>query len=69
MNPHRPSTNEAFAERRRSAEARKTKELESISRKPRASDKNKSKNRRRIDGILEQQRLKREATEVWEMAE
>lgn len=67
MNHPRPSTNEAFAERRRSAEIRKAQELESISRKPRASSKKKAQDRRRIDEILEQQRLKREAAEVWEV--
>ena len=62
----RPSSSEAFAERLRSAEARKLAELNSTTRKPRSSDRRRANRMRGIEAKLEEQEIQRKHREIWE---
>lgn len=65
MNPYRPIDNEAFAERLRSAEARKRMEEDRAIRSPRVTNKAKAEARRKIELAREQQELEESLLEVW----
>lgn len=65
-NQYRPSTHEAFAERLRSAEARKQKELANPCRRPRATDMAAAKRRWDLEEQQEMRRIEREHKEIWE---
>lgn len=69
MNPYRPADNEAFAERLRSAEAKKRQEEAGAVRSPRVTNKAKAQARKAIEEIRERIQLEYEAQEVWEMDE
>lgn len=62
----RPSTNEAFQERLRSAEARKLEEINNTIRRPRVADRSRAKCRRDIEVRREMLELERSHMEVWE---
>lgn len=62
----RPSSNEAFAERLRSAEARKQKELDNPCRRPRATDMAAAKRRWDLEEQQEMRRIEREHREILE---
>lgn len=62
----RLSTNEAFQERLRSAEARKLEEINSTIRRPRVADRGRAKCRRDIEVRREALELERSHMEVWE---
>lgn len=62
----RPSNSEAFAERLRSAEARKQKELDNPCRRPRATDMAAAKRRWDLEEQQEMCRIEREHKEIWE---
>ena len=62
----RPSTHEAFAERLRSAEARKQKELSNPCRRPRQTDMAAAKRRWDLEEQQEMRRIEREHKEIWE---
>ena len=62
----RPSSSEAFAERLRSAEARKLEEINNTIRRPRVADKSRAKCRRDIEVRREMMELERSHMEVWE---
>ena len=62
----RPSSSEAFAERLRSAEARKLAELNSTTRKPRSSDRRRALKMRAIEAKLEELEIQRKHREIWE---
>ena len=62
----RPSTNEAFHERLRSAEARKLEEINNTIRRPRVADRSRAKCRRDIEVRREMMELERSHMEVWE---
>ena len=62
----RPSTNEAFYERLRSAEARKQKELASPCRRPRQTDMASAKRRWDLEEQQEMRRIERQHREIWE---
>ena len=63
---HRPATHEAFAERLRSAEARKQKELASPCRRPRQTDMAAAKCRWDLEEQQEMRRIERQHREIWE---
>lgn len=62
----RPSTHEAFAERLRSAEDRKQKELANPCRRPRQTDMAAAKRRWDLEEQQEMRRIEREHREIWE---
>ena len=62
----RPSTHEAFAERLRSAEVRKQKELSNPCRRPRATDMAAAKRRWDLEEQQEMRRIERQHKEIWE---
>ena len=62
----RPSTHEAFAERLRSAEARRKQELANPCRRPRATDMAAAKRRWDQEEQQEMRRIEREHREIWE---
>lgn len=62
----RPGTNEAFAERLRSAAARRQQEEEKATRAPRATNKAKAKARRDIEMRREARELEELLKQVWE---
>ena len=62
----RPSNSEAFAERLRSAEARKQKELSSPCRRPRQTDMAAAKRRWDLEEEKEMRRIERQHKEIWE---
>ena len=62
----RPSSSEAFAERLRSAEARRNQDLASPSRRPRQTDMAAAKRRRDLEEQQEMRRIEREHREIWE---
>lgn len=62
----RPSTHEAFAERLRSAEARRNQELTNPCRRPRATDMAAAKRRWGLEEQQEMRRIEREHKEIWE---
>ncbi len=62
----RPSTHEAFAERLRSAEARKQEELANPCRRPRATDMKAAKRRWDLEEQQEMRRIERQRREIWE---
>ena len=62
----RPSNSEAFAERLRSAEARKLEEINNTIRRPRVADRSRAKCRRDIEVRREMLELERSHMEVWE---
>ena len=62
----RPSSSEAFAERLRSAEARKQKELSNPCRRPRATDMAAAKRLWDLEEQQEMRRIEREHREIWE---
>ena len=62
----RPSNSEAFAERLRSAEARRNQELSNPCRRPRATDMAAAKRRRDQEEQQEMRRIEREHREIWE---
>ena len=62
----RPSSSEAFAERLRSAEVRKQKELSNPCRRPRATDMAAAKRRWDLEEKQEMRRIEREHKEIWE---
>ena len=62
----RPSTNEAFYERIRSAEARKLEEINNTIRRPRVADRGRAKCRRDIEVRREMMELERSHMEVWD---
>lgn len=62
----RPSSSEAFAERLRSAEARKQKELASPCRRPRQTDMASAKRRWDLEEQQEMRRIERQHREIWE---
>lgn len=62
----RPSSSEAFAERLRSAEARKQKELANPCRRPSATDMAAAKRRWDLEEEKEMRRIEREHKEIWE---
>lgn len=66
MNPYRPSNNDVFAERLRSAEARRQQELEKATRAPRVTSKAKAAARRKIELINEQRAMRLQHAEIWE---
>lgn len=65
-NQYRPSTHEAFAERLRSAEARKQQELANPCRRPRPTDMAAAKRRWDLEEQQEMRRIEREHREIWE---
>ena len=62
----RPSSSEAFAERLRSAEARRNQELSNPCRRPRATDMTAAKRRGALEEEKEMRRIEREHKEIWE---
>ena len=62
----RPSTNEAFYERLRSAEARRNQELANPCRRPRATDMAAAKRRLDLEEEKEMRRIERQHREIWE---
>lgn len=64
--PLKPSSNAAFAERLRSAEARRNQELASPCRRPRQTDMAAAKRRWDLEGQQEMRRIEREHREIWE---
>lgn len=62
----RPSSSEAFAERLRSAEARKPEEINNTIRRPRVADRSRAKCRRDIEVRNEMLELERQHMEVWD---
>lgn len=64
--PLKPSSNAAFQERLRSAEARKQEEINSTIRRPRVADRSLAKCRRDIEVRREMLELERGHMEVWE---
>lgn len=62
----RPSNNEAFAERLRSAEARKQQELANPCRRPRATDMAAARRRWDLEEQQEMRRIARQHREIWE---
>ena len=62
----RPSTHESFAERLRSAEARKQQELANPCRRPRPTDMAAAKRRWDLEEQQEMRRIEREHREIWE---
>lgn len=66
IHPHRPTTNEAFSERLRSAEARRNKELANPCRRPRKTDMAAAKRRWDLEEQQEMRRIEREHREIWE---
>ena len=63
---HRPATNEAFAERLRSAEARRNQDLANPCRRSRATDMAAAKRRWDLEEEKEMRRIEREHKEIWE---
>lgn len=61
----RPSTNEVFAERLRSAEARRLQEESRATRSPRVTNKAKADARKAIEVAREQKELEDSLMEVW----
>jgi len=62
----RPSSSEAFADRLRSAEARRNQELANPCRRPRKTDMDAAKRRWDLDEQQEMRRIEREHKEIWE---
>lgn len=62
----RPTTHEAFAERLRSAEARKQKELANPCRRPHQTDMAAAKRRWDLEEAQEMRRIERQHKEIWE---
>lgn len=62
----RPATNEAFAERLRSAEARRNQELANPCRRPRQTDMAAAKRRWDLEEQQEMRRIEREHKEILE---
>lgn len=62
----RPSSSEAFAERLRSAEARRNQELANPCRRPRKTDMDAARRRWDLEGQQEMRRIEREHREIWE---
>lgn len=62
----RPSSSEAFAERLRSAEARRNQELASPCRRPRQTDMAAAKRRWDLEEQQEMRRIERQHKEIWE---
>lgn len=62
----RPSSSEAFAERLRSAEARRNQELASPCRRPRQTDMATAKRRWDLEEQQEMRRIERQHREIWE---
>ena len=62
----RPTTHEAFAERLRSAEARRSQELANPCRRPRATDMAAARRRWDLEEQQEMRRIEREHREIWE---
>ena len=65
-NQYRPSPHEAFAERLRSAEARRNQELANPCRRPRQTDMAAAKRRWDLEEQQEMRRIEREHREIWE---
>ena len=64
--PLKPSSNAAFAERLRSAEARRNQELASPCRRPRQTDMAAAKRRWDLEEEQEMRRIERQQKEIWE---
>ena len=64
--PLKPSSNAAFAERLRSAEARRNQELANPCRRSRATDMAAAKRRWDLEEQQEMRRIEREHREIWE---
>ena len=64
--PLKPSSNAAFAERLRSAEARRNQELASPCRSPRQTDMAAAKRRWDLEEQQEMRRIERQHKEIWE---
>ena len=62
----RPSNSEAFAERLRSAEARRNQELASPCRRPRQTDMAAAKRRWDLEWKQDMRRIERQHREIWE---
>ena len=62
----RPASHEAFAERLRSAEARRNQDLASPCRRPRQTDMAAAKRRWGLEEEKEMRRIEREHKEIWE---
>ena len=62
----RPSTHEAFAERLRSAEARRNQELANPCRRSRQTDMAAAKRRWGLEEQQEMRRIERQHREIWE---
>ena len=62
----RPTTHEAFAERLRSAEARRNQELANPCRRTRQTDMAAAKRRWDLEEEKEMRRIEREHKEIWE---
>lgn len=62
----RPSSSEAFAERLRSAEARRNQELANPCRRPRKTDMDAARRRWDLEGQQEMRRIERQHKEIWE---
>lgn len=62
----RPSNSEAFAERLRSAEARRNQELANPCRRPRQTDMAAAKRRWDLEEQQEMRRIERQHREIWE---
>ena len=65
-NQYRPSSSEAFAERLRSAEARRNQDLASPCRRPRQTDMAAAKRRWDLEEQQEMRRIERQHREIWE---
>ena len=62
----RPSSNAAFAERLRSAEARRNQELSNLCRRTRQTDMAAAKRRWDLEEEQEMRRIERQHKEIWE---
>jgi hypothetical protein len=62
----RPSSSEAFAERLRSAEARRNQEIANPCRRPRATGMKAAKRRWDLEEQQEMRRIERQHREIWE---
>ena len=66
MTELRPSNSEAFAERLRSAEARRNQELDNPRRRPRQTDMAAAKRRWDLEEQQEMRLIERQHKEIWE---
>ena len=62
----RPASHEAFYERRISAQIRRQQEMNDANRRPRVSDKERTRCRRQIETKREMMEIERQHKEIWE---